>query len=186
MHPILSKFQVDDKLQLQHIQGDALILQISEEGILLRTQSQGDELLSPQDAETATLTFKTLRKKINRKDFQYNQILREGNLAIYEQFSKKLNKIAGYEVIRISLHKAYKIQGIEFPAGESYPGDSQWGTMGWTFTDLEKAKHKFATLKALPKDQTPPIQDTPPPSPEPEEQNTEEPSNPQLVQENLL
>lgn len=91
--------------------------------------------------------FRVLRLVIEKKDHRYTQILRYGDLAIYEQFSKSSGKVASYEVIRIGTHPTYKIAGNEFPAGESYPGSTKWGMAGWTLRTLEEAHKKLDWIK---------------------------------------
>jgi hypothetical protein len=90
--------------------------------------------------------MKILSKNIQNKGFIYKQIKREGDKAIYEQ-TKKGFKFKNYEVVKISRHNGYEIGGQYIAPAETYPGASQWGVNGWTFSDLKDAEKKFKTLK---------------------------------------
>lgn len=98
--------------------------------------------------------MKQLATSFTRKGFQYDQVLREGLLAIYSQKSLASGDIVAYEVIKIKEAPPHIIAGIEFPATELYPSDEQFGLNGWslgTFGDLSraysKALEKFTQLK---------------------------------------
>jgi hypothetical protein len=83
-----------------------------------------------------------------RKGYEYRQISRTGDIAIYEQAS---DTTKWYDVVVITKHKESKriIQGKErtFQATEVYPSDSQWGAMGWTYYTLQNAQVKANELK---------------------------------------
>jgi hypothetical protein len=92
--------------------------------------------------------MKILEKKFTNKNFSYKQILREGNLAIYEQTlidSDAKNK--RYEVIIIKSHDGYEIAGNVLPPGEMYPSANQWGKLGWTCMDIKDAEKRFKKVK---------------------------------------
>ena len=76
--------------------------------------------------------------------FEYTQLKRLGDVAIYRQSKKGLPD--GYEVVRILKHEAFSAFGKDFPAGESYPSSQQWGSDGWTYRTLEDAEQKFQEL----------------------------------------
>jgi len=76
--------------------------------------------------------------------FEYTQLKRLGDVAIYRQSKKGLPD--GYEVVRIQKHEAFSAFGKDFPAGESYPSSQQWGSDGWTYRTLEDAEQKFQEL----------------------------------------
>lgn len=90
--------------------------------------------------------MKVLPKVIQNKGFNLKQIKRIGDKAIYEQ-TKKDQTSKSYEVIRISRHNGYELGGQKIAPAETYPGSSQWGTNGWTFSDLAAAERKFKSLK---------------------------------------
>ncbi len=79
--------------------------------------------------------------------FEYTQLKRAGNIAIYRQSKKGLPD--GYEVVCIQKHEAFSAFGKDFPAGESYPRSQQWGSDGWTYRTLGDAEAKFKELSRL-------------------------------------
>jgi hypothetical protein len=89
--------------------------------------------------------MKTIPKTFNKKGFNYKQIKREGMKAIFEQ-SKPDHTSVSYEVVKISTHNGYELGGQKIPAGEAYPGSSQWGNSGWTYQNLKDAEAKFKKL----------------------------------------
>jgi len=90
--------------------------------------------------------MKILEKNFTRKVFNYEQLYRKGNLAIYAQKNKETGS-ATYEVIIIKSHNGYEIGGIKIEPSEVYPSDSQWGILGWTCQTLEAAKNKIKKLE---------------------------------------
>jgi hypothetical protein len=89
--------------------------------------------------------MKTIPKTFAKKGFSYKQIKREGMKAIFEQVKKGHTGVT-YEVVRIIKHNGYELGGQKIPAGEAYPGSSQWGISGWTFQNLKDAEGKFKKL----------------------------------------
>jgi len=90
--------------------------------------------------------MKILEKSFTRKKFQYDQIYRKNNLAIYTQTHTE-SKGLTFEVILIKSHNGYEIAGTRIEPSEVYPGDSQWGILGWTYQTLEAAKNKLKQLE---------------------------------------
>jgi hypothetical protein len=86
--------------------------------------------------------MKKLEKQFTSKGFEFNQVLRKGNMAIYEKGrAESSNK--SYELIYIKSHNGYEIAGNKIPPSEIYPSDSSWGTYGWTYITFDEAKSKF-------------------------------------------
>jgi hypothetical protein len=95
--------------------------------------------------------MKTIQKKFTYKTFQYKQLLREENVAIYEQKLKDaedgLSLKKNYEVVVIDSHNGYEIAGNIIPPSEMYPSSNQWGVKGFTCLSYEDALVKFKKLK---------------------------------------
>jgi hypothetical protein len=95
--------------------------------------------------------MKILEKKITNKNFSYKQIIREGNVAIYEQRlidaedTKTTNK--RYEVIVIKSHDGYEINGNKIAPSEMYPSANHWGTLGWTCMTMEDAQKRYKKVR---------------------------------------
>lgn len=94
--------------------------------------------------------MKKLEKKLDRKKdgFEFEQVKRSKDVAIYlkTKIGENGNLITSYEVIKIKEHKGCDIGKNKIPAGELYPGDAQWGNLGWTCRTLQEAEAKFKKL----------------------------------------
>lgn len=90
---------------------------------------------------------KPLPTRFRRCGFDYRQIAREGDAAIYEQrWGGCADPSVCFEVIRIRRREAFEIKGRLVEAAEAYPNSKAWGTDGFTFTDKDAA---FAKLREI-------------------------------------
>jgi hypothetical protein len=88
-----------------------------------------------------------LPTRFRRDGFNYRQIAREEDAAIYEQtWSGCANPSVSYEVIRIRRREGFQIESRLVEPAEVYPGSDMWGVDGFTFTDKDAA---FAKLKEV-------------------------------------
>lgn len=88
--------------------------------------------------------YKLLTKEFRRDGFQYRQIAREGDAAIYEQrWTGCAEPSPAYEVIRIRRREGFQIGTRFVEPAEVYPASKLWGVDGFTFTDRNKAWAKF-------------------------------------------
>jgi hypothetical protein len=91
--------------------------------------------------------YKPLPKQFRRDGFDYREIAREGNAAIYEQrWAGCAESSLAYEVIRIRRRDGFPIGSRFVPPGEVYPASKFWGVDGFTFTDRDAA---FSRLREL-------------------------------------
>lgn len=90
--------------------------------------------------------MRKLAKTFKQKGFNLSQIKRDGIFAIYTK-TKTNSNFTSYEVIIISNHNGYEIGGAYIEPAETYPSSSQWGTKGWTYTNIKDAEAKFSALK---------------------------------------
>jgi hypothetical protein len=91
--------------------------------------------------------YKLLAKEFRRGGFQYRQIARERNAAIYEQhWTGCAESSVCYEVIRIRRREGFQIGGRFVEAAELYPRSEAWGTDGFTLTDKDTAFVKLCEL----------------------------------------
>ena len=88
-------------------------------------------------------SYKPLPTQLRRKKFNYQQIYREGDVAIYKQIWKGNEHSAVFEVIRIRQREGFRIGGRFVEPAEVYPGSEAWGVDGFTLTDKDAA---FAKL----------------------------------------
>jgi hypothetical protein len=90
---------------------------------------------------------KPLPTRFWRDGFEYRQIAREGNAAIYEQtWNGCSDPSVCYEVIRIRRRDGFQIGSRFVAPAEFYPNSHAWGVDGFTFTDKDAA---FAKLREL-------------------------------------
>lgn len=88
--------------------------------------------------------YRPLPKEFHRGGFQYRQIAREGNVAIYEQAWRNCAEPSpSYEVVRIRHREGFQIGTRFVKAAEIYPNSEAWGVDGFTFTNGNKAWAKF-------------------------------------------
>jgi hypothetical protein len=77
--------------------------------------------------------------------YNYRQIKREGNVAIYSQ--AKGGVVLAYEVIVIRNRPARTWpNGKTTPEHEAYPGNEEWGRFGWTCVTLDRALERFECM----------------------------------------
>ncbi len=88
--------------------------------------------------------YKRLPKEFRRDGFNYRQIAREGDVAVYEQtWLNRAEPSRSYEVIRVRRRDGFQIGGRFVEPAEVYPASELWGVNGFTFADRNKAFDKF-------------------------------------------
>jgi hypothetical protein len=97
--------------------------------------------------------YRPVATSFKHAGFNYRQIARENDIAIYEQRwirpNGELSENVAYEVVRIRRREAEKfLDGFSAPAREVYPSSEQWGDYGWTLTDRDPAFNKFRQIVA--------------------------------------
>jgi hypothetical protein len=90
---------------------------------------------------------KPLPTQFRRNGFDYRQIAREGNTAIYEQtWSGCSEPSVCYEVVRIRRREGFQIGNRFVEPAEVYPNAEAWGVDGFTLTDKDAAYAKLREL----------------------------------------
>lgn len=97
--------------------------------------------------------MKPLPLTFTKNTFAYEQVLRDGQIAIYKQrlnatADKPVRGCLAYEVIKIQQVPAGEMFGRPVEAHEIGPSNESWGTQGWTYPTLDRAKAKFHALVA--------------------------------------
>ena len=93
--------------------------------------------------------YRPLPKEFRRDGFDYRQIAREGNAAIYEQrWTGCAEPSVCYEVIRIRQREGFQINGRFVGPAEVYPNSEAWGVNGFTLSNRDAA---FAKLREIAK-----------------------------------
>lgn len=91
------------------------------------------------------LEEKPIQTEFQKSHWNHKQLFRQGDVAVYERWKEGGLK-PHFEVIRVLHHPERTFAGKFFPAYEGYPGESQWGIHGWTYTDGEAAWKKAQEL----------------------------------------
>jgi hypothetical protein len=88
--------------------------------------------------------YRTLPTRFRLNSFEYRQLARKGDIALYEQvWSGCAEPSPSYEVIRIRRREGFRISGRFVEPAEVYPNSEAWGADGFTFPDRNKAWGKF-------------------------------------------
>lgn len=83
--------------------------------------------------------------RASQKEFQFTQLKREGNIAIYK---KDDEVVPYYETIKVKRHDGRVMPGgVKIGPSEYYPSDNTFGIDGWCFRELSQAEKKFEELK---------------------------------------
>ena len=89
-------------------------------------------------------SYKPLRKEFQRDGFNYRQVAREGDIALYEQrWTGCPGAAVCFETIRVRRREGFQIDGRFVEPAEVYPASELWGVDGFTVTDRNKAWAKF-------------------------------------------
>jgi hypothetical protein len=111
--------------------------------------SRGGSVLKTRPVEECSAGkghYKPIATFFKHGGFNYRQIAREGDVAIYEQRSRDSENVC-CEVVRIRRHEARTFpSGKSSPAREAYPTSEAWGVDGFTLTDRDAA---FAKLREI-------------------------------------
>lgn len=89
--------------------------------------------------------YRPLKTAFRSKGFDYRQIERKGDVALFAQTKPGLLH-TWYEVVVVQRHDEYEIGGAKVEAAETMPSTSQWGRLGWTYRDEKSAKVRFDEL----------------------------------------
>ncbi len=88
--------------------------------------------------------YLVLPLEFSEKGFNFKQISRQGDVAIYGRAKDKTKP--HFEVIVIKRHESYTIAENTIEAAEMYPSSEQWGTTAWSYNTIEEANKRFKTL----------------------------------------
>jgi hypothetical protein len=87
--------------------------------------------------------YRILSTHMNKGHFTLTQVFRQNNVAIYRK--TKVGYL-GFETIVIRNREQYEIAGKVVPAAEVYPNNEAWGTLGFTYSNLEAAMRRAVSL----------------------------------------
>jgi hypothetical protein len=89
--------------------------------------------------------MKTLATVFRKQGFDYTQLRRTGDIAVYEQSQD--GKLIAYEVFEVQKNEAREIAGVLIPASESVPGNNSWGKTAYTVWDSSEVPRFEAILQ---------------------------------------
>ena len=116
---------------------------------LPKTRHEGAVKPSTAEIETAH----NLPVSFQQGHFAFTLRNRVGNVALLEKRNPN-HRRETFEAVIVQIHPPETICGSEYPARESMPPSEDWGTAGWTYTELEDAQRKFCELVAAQKEGT--------------------------------
>lgn len=88
--------------------------------------------------------MKPLPTNFTRDGYDYEQLKREDNVAIYRRTKKS---VIEFEVFRVQKHDGRIIAGQVIAPAEFMPSSAQWGRLGFTCVTPERAHARFEQLK---------------------------------------
>ena len=92
--------------------------------------------------------YKLLPTQFRHDGFEYRQIARERNAAIYEQtWTGCHNPSVCYEVIRIRQREGFQIGERFVEPAEVYPNSEAWGVDAWTVLSNDAAFAKMQEIR---------------------------------------
>lgn len=92
--------------------------------------------------------MKSLGTAYKKNTFYFEQVERQGQIAIFKQRLRPGVGCLAFEVIRIREEPERIIQGVTIPAHERAPGNEEWGRHGWTYPTIDDARAKMRALVA--------------------------------------
>lgn len=91
--------------------------------------------------------MKKLSKVVLKNGFTYNQLIRKGMYALYEQINSE-GILAGHEMGLIKIGKEKEIFEVKVPERELFFADTEFGISAWSLSiNREVAVEKFKTIK---------------------------------------
>ena len=95
-------------------------------------------------------SYRPVATQFPHHGFNYRQIAREGDAAIYEQTRAGCsNPSVRYEVIRIRRRDGFQIGERFVEPSEVYPNSEAWGVDGFTFTDKVAAFGRLREINSM-------------------------------------
>ena len=90
--------------------------------------------------------YQQLPEYIDKGTFELNMMKREGDIALFSRYNRRIKSISTYEVAVIRKKGEEKMFDVLLPNREVYPSTSEWGKFGWTYQHLVNAEVKFRKL----------------------------------------
>lgn len=91
-----------------------------------------------------------LPTSFKKPGYLYAQIAKSDKAVIYKQSDDETGQVYGYEVMEIKVSQPERAFGRDYPLREVMPGNNEWGTKAFTYSDHERAVNKFTEIKNKP------------------------------------
>lgn len=94
--------------------------------------------------------MKSIEQQFTYDGFRFRQIARQGDVVLLEK-TKPAHRYPSYEIVILQIHPPCTVHGRRYPAREAMPRSTEWGLLGWTESDSDRAFSKFwkvATARA--------------------------------------
>jgi hypothetical protein len=91
-------------------------------------------------------SYKPLPTRFQHGGFDYRQIYRKSDFAIYQQTWNGNENSAAFEVIRIRHREGFQIGDRFVEPAEIYPNSEAWGVDGWSALNKEAAFRKLREI----------------------------------------
>ena len=92
------------------------------------------------------MTHKPIPPEFTKGQFQFRQIERTGDLAIFEK-SHRYHGAKSFEVVKITRHDSYTLAGNFIEPAETYPSSERWGAAAFTLTNEKDAWKRLAEMR---------------------------------------
>ena len=96
---------------------------------------------------TITSVPRPLAATFSKNGFTYELVLRDGDVAIYKQRLRPGVGCLAFEVVRVRVAQPGVIKDTVVPLREYAPGNEEFGTWGWSYPTLDRAKAKMRELQ---------------------------------------
>lgn len=90
--------------------------------------------------------MKPLEPKFKSGGFEFQQLKRTGDVAIFQKGTPTFDRQSSFEVVRIQKHKEREIAGVLIPEREAMPSNESWGKEGWSYPTLAAANERFYAM----------------------------------------
>lgn len=88
----------------------------------------------------------TLPIEFDRGGFDFKQMWREGNVAIYGKKKSEWKDFFAFETVIVRQRGEREAFGKVFEAGEYYPSSEEWGRFGWADRDFSHSQARARIL----------------------------------------
>ena len=102
--------------------------------------------MKPSNEAARPAVVNALQLQFSYDGFTFRLLQRAGNAALFSK-AKESHSRQSFEVVVVQKHPARTFpSGKSYPDREAMPRSEDWGTFGWSYSDLEQAQKRFNQL----------------------------------------